>query len=94
MVLGRLDLRSAATARRVAASGWSGPSVASLVVADAYLGGPASGVTLIRTFDVAGWRATSTTSLAHGLYGVVPTGSWSWLVVRARRTAGPGSTCS
>lgn len=82
MVLGRLDLRSAATATRVAVAGLVGVVVA-WVVSDAYL--ERSGVRreLIRSFDVPGWLGNLDDSLTHGLYGVTPTGSWSWLMVRA-----------
>lgn len=82
MVLGRLDLRSAATATRVAVVGLVGIVVAWLV-SDAYLERPGVRRDLIRTFDVAGWQGNLDDSLTHGLFGVTPTGSWSWLMVRA-----------
>ncbi len=81
MVLGRLDLRSAATALRVAAAGLVAVVVA-WIVADAYLERAGVRRALIETFDVAGWSGNLDDSLTHGLYGVVPTGSWSWLMVR------------
>ena len=82
MVLGRIDLRSVATAIRIAVVGLLGVVVA-WVVADAYLERPGVRRDLIRSFDVPGWSGNLTDSLTHGLYGVVPTGSWSWLMVRA-----------
>lgn len=82
MVLGRLDLRSVATATRVAVVGLVGIVVAWLV-SDAYLERPGVRRDLIRSFDVPGWQGNLTDSLTHGLYGVTPTGSWSWLMVRA-----------
>ncbi len=82
MVLGRLDLRSAAAATRVAVVGLVGIVVAWLV-SEAYLGRPGVRRALVRTFDVPGWQGNLDDSLTHGLYGVTPTGSWSWLMVRA-----------
>ncbi len=82
MVLGRLDLRSGATAVRVAVAGLVAGGVA-WFLADAYLERVGVRRALIGTFEGAGWSGNLDDSLAHGLYGVVPTGSWSWLLVRA-----------
>jgi hypothetical protein len=82
MVLGRLDLRSVAVATRVAVVGLVGVVVA-WVVSDAYLERPGVRRDLVRSFDVPGWQGNLDDSLTHGLYGVTPTGSWSWLMVRA-----------
>lgn len=82
MVVGRLDLRSWAVAAWLAVAG-AVAVVGSFWAADAYLARPGVRRELIRTFDVAGWSGDLDTTLTHGLYGVVPTGSTSWLFVRA-----------
>jgi hypothetical protein len=41
---------------------------------------------LVRSFTGSGWQGDLATTLAHGLYGVVPTGSPWWLAVRAPHT--------
>ena len=41
---------------------------------------------LIRTFTGAGRLDSFDQTLAHGLYGVTPTGSWWWLTVRGPHT--------
>lgn len=85
MVVGRLDLRSTAVALRVAATG-----VAAVVVswwaAATYLARPGVRGALVASFEGPGWAGDLDTTLAEGLYGVTPTGSWSWLLVQAPHT--------
>jgi hypothetical protein len=82
IVVGRLDLRAASTAGKLATVGAAALSVAWLV-SDALLARPGVRGELVRTFDGAGWRGDLDTTLGHGLYGVTPTGSPWWLAVRA-----------
>jgi hypothetical protein len=82
LLLGRLDLRDVRVAVRVALVGALGVAVA-VLVSDTYLARPGVRRALIRSYDVPGWEGDLDTSLAHGLYGVVPTETWSWLMVRA-----------
>jgi hypothetical protein len=82
VVIGRLDLRSPATAGKLATVGAGAVAVAFLV-SDALVARPGVRGELIRTFDGAGWRGDLDATLAHGLYGVTPTDSAWWLAVRA-----------
>lgn len=99
MVIGRLDLRSTRTAAGLAAFGVWAVTV-SRVISDALLALPDVRAELVRTFTGTGWQGDLSTTLAHGLYGVTPTGSGWWLAVRAPHTATPfdllmtiGSAC-
>lgn len=82
LLLGRLDLRSSRVAVRVALAGALAVAVA-VLVSDTYLARPGVRRELIRSYTVPGWEGDLGTSLTHGLYGVVPTETWSWLMVRA-----------
>jgi hypothetical protein len=82
LLLGRLDLRSTRVAVHVALAGALAMAVA-VLVSDTYLERPGVRRELIRSYDVPGWQGDLDTSLTHGLYGVVPTETWSWLMVRA-----------
>ncbi len=82
VVIGRMDLRSTATAGKLATVGAGALAVAWLV-SDALVARPGVRGELIRTFEGAGWRGDLDTTLAHGLYGVTPTDSAWWLAVRA-----------
>jgi hypothetical protein len=53
------------------------------VAADLLTADPGVRATLISTFEGPGWRGDLATTLAHGLYGTVPTGAPEWLAVRA-----------
>jgi hypothetical protein len=82
MVIGRLDLRSARTAAALTAFGcWS--IIVAWLVSDALVDRSGVRPALVATFTGAGWRGDLDTTLTHGLYGVVPTGSPWWLAVRA-----------
>jgi len=82
MVVGRLELRSWRAAAGLAGFGcWA--VVVSWLFSDALLGRAGVQPELVRTFTGAGWRGDLSTTLAHGLFGVVPTGSPWWLAVRA-----------
>ena len=82
IVVGRLDLRSARTTARLALAGGAAALVAwqasDLLTRDGDVRAE-----LIRSFTGSGWQGNLATTLEHGLYGVVPTGSTWWLVVRA-----------
>jgi uncharacterized membrane protein len=82
VVVGRLDLRSTATAGKLATVG-AGAVAVSWLVSDALVARPGVRGELIRTFEGAGWRGDLETTLAHGLYGVTPPDSAWWLAVRA-----------
>jgi Heparan-alpha-glucosaminide N-acetyltransferase, catalytic len=82
VVIGRMDLRSTATAGKLATVGAGAVAVAWLV-SDALVARPGVRGELIRTFEGAGWRGDLDTTLAHGLYGVTPPDSAWWLAVRA-----------
>jgi len=82
VVIGRLDLRSPRVAALLAVVGGVAVLV-SVAVADVLLHRPGARSALVSTYDVAGWRGDLDTTLAHGLYGVTPTGSSWWLAVRA-----------
>lgn len=82
LLIGRLDLRSVRVAVRLALAGLVGVAVA-VVVSDTYLARPGVRRALADSYTVPGWQGDLDTSLAHGLYGVVPTETWSWLMVRA-----------
>ena len=82
MVLGRLDPRTPAVALRVAVGGLAAVLVAWLV-SDALVGLPGVRATLAATAEGRGSRGGIDVVLARGLSGVVPTDSWTWLLVRA-----------
>jgi hypothetical protein len=82
VVIGRLDLRSTATAGKLATVG-AGAVALAWLVSDALVARPGVRGELIRTFEGAGWRGDLDTTLAHGLYGVTPPDSAWWLAVRA-----------
>jgi hypothetical protein len=82
VVIGRMDLRSTATAGKLATVGAGALAVAWLV-SDALVARPGVRGELVRTFEGAGWRGDLDTTLAHGLYGVTPPDSAWWLAVRA-----------
>jgi uncharacterized membrane protein len=82
VVIGRLDLRSTATAGKLATVG-AGAVALAWLVSDALVARPGVRAELIRTFEGAGWRGDLDTTLAHGLYGVTPPDSAWWLAVRA-----------
>lgn len=88
IVIGRLDLRSPQSVVLLAAPGAAAVAVSALV-SDALLSLPGVREELIGTFSGAGWGGDLTTTLSHGLYGVVPAEpplGWSWLAVRAPHT--------
>jgi uncharacterized membrane protein len=82
IVVGRLDLRSARVMGMLAALG-AVAALLALVVSDVLTGEPDVRAALIRSFTGEGWRGNLGTTLERGLYGVVPTDSGWWLVVRA-----------
>jgi len=85
LLIGRTDLTSGRTAGLLATVG--GTAVAlSWLVSDSLLARPQVRADLTRTFTGAGWEGDLATTLAHGLYGVTPTGSPWWLAVRAPHT--------
>jgi hypothetical protein len=90
MALGRLDLRRASTAARVAVLGVA-LAVAATVVSRVLLARPGARASLAVTYpDAAVPDPTLRTDrhaldalLAHGLSGTTPTGSWWWLATVA-----------
>jgi hypothetical protein len=82
ILVGRLDLCRGRSSALLAAVGAACVAV-SVAVSDALVARPGVEEELLATFSVAGWRGDLETSLAMGLYGVVPTGSPWWLAVRA-----------
>jgi hypothetical protein len=82
MVVGRLDLRRYATMGKLATVGAAGIAIASLL-SDWLLSDADVRAELAGSFEGAGWRGSLAATLAHGLYGVTPTGSPWWLAVRA-----------
>lgn len=82
MALGRADL----TPRRLAvALALGGQAVALLAkgISSLLLAQPGVSDVLTRTFTGPGDAGDLENTLAHGLYGVTPTGSWWWLAVSA-----------
>lgn len=82
ILVGRLELRSVRTGAALGLSGL-GAAMAAVVGSDAALARPGVPEELTRTFTGAGWQGELEPTLAHGLFGVVPTGSTQWLLVRA-----------
>ena len=82
IVLGRLDLGST-RARVGLVVGGTVAAAASILVADGLTDGAGVRAALIASFEGPGWRGELGTTLDHGLYGTVPTGSPWWLAVRA-----------
>lgn len=85
LLIGRTDLTTDRTAGLLAAVGATAAAL-SWLVSDALLAQPDVRAELVRTFTGAGWQGDLGTTLAHGLYGVTPTGSPWWLAVRAPHT--------
>ena len=85
LLIGRTDLSSNRTAGLIATVGATAVAMA-WMVSDALLAQPHVRAELVRTFTGAGWQGDLGTTLAHGLYGVTPTGSPWWLAVRAPHT--------
>lgn len=85
ILIGRMDLRAARTPWWLLAGGlvaasnaWAWSSLA--------LDRDGVRAELVRTFTGAGRLDSIDQTLAHGLYGVTPTGSWWWLAVRGPHT--------
>jgi hypothetical protein len=82
IVVGRLDL-GAVRVRLGLVVGGAAAVLTSVVVSDLLTADPDVRGALTRTFEGAGWRGDLATTLAHGLFGTVPTGTRWWLAVRA-----------
>jgi hypothetical protein len=85
IVVGRLDLGSV-RARVSLVVGGAAALLGSVVASDLLTAGTDVRAALVRTFEGAGWEGDLPTTLAHGLYGTVPTGTPWWLAVRAPHT--------
>jgi uncharacterized membrane protein len=85
IVVGRLDLGSL-RARLGLVVGGAAAVLTSVVAADLLTADADVRASLIRTFRGPGWEGDLATTLAHGLYGTVPTGTPWWLAVRAPHT--------
>ncbi len=88
MAVGRTDLSRSRTSTQLAVAGGA-LAVLSAMASDALLARPGVMATLEETFTGPGWLGSMELTLAHGLYGSTPTGSWWWLAVRAPHTATP-----
>ncbi|CAA9316438.1 MAG: hypothetical protein AVDCRST_MAG36-144 [uncultured Nocardioidaceae bacterium] len=85
IVLARLDLDSTRV-RLVLVAGGTAAAVTSVVVSDLLVADRGVRAALTRSFTGPGWQGDLATTLEHGLYGTVPTGSPWWLAVRAPHT--------
>ncbi len=85
IVVGRADLATVRVRLTLVVCGTTAV-VVSTVVADALTALPDVRAALTRTFEGPGWEGDLTTTLTHGLYGTVPTGTNWWLAVRAPHT--------
>lgn len=88
LALGRLDLARPAVAARVAAGG----AVVAMVAwasSRALTSRPAAREALLATSEGSGDWQDLADSLALGLHGVTPTGSWWWLAVAAPHSGTP-----
>ena len=88
MAVGRLALGSWRTTAGVGVVG-AGLAVGAWAVSEALLTMPGARRALISTFTGPGAQDTIDLSLARGLYGTTPTGSWWWLAVHAPHSATP-----
>ena len=88
MAIGRLPLARWGTTARLALVG-AALAVSAWLLSDALLRIPGVSRTLMDTFTGPGAQETLSLTLARGLYGTTPTGSWWWLTVRAPHTATP-----
>ena len=88
MAVGRLALGSWRTTVRVGVVG-TVLAVAGWAVSEALLTMPGARRALISTFTGPGAQDTIDLTLARGLYGTTPTGSWWWLAVHAPHSATP-----
>lgn len=88
MAVGRLALGSWRTTVRVGVVG-AVLAVAGWAVSEALLTMPGARRALISTFTGPGAQDTIDLTLARGLYGTTPTGSWWWLAVHAPHSATP-----
>jgi hypothetical protein len=85
IVVGRLDL-GGTRARLGLIAGGTAAVVTSILVADGLTAPAGVRAALARTAEEPGWQGDLRTTLGHGLYGTVPTGSPWWLAVRAPHT--------
>ncbi|MGA9745947.1 MAG: hypothetical protein WBQ50_00670, partial [Nocardioides sp.] len=88
MAIGRLDLRRAGAAGRLAALG-AVLAVAAPLVSGALIGRPGVPDVLRRSLDTVPHEGGLSDTLEHGLYGVTPTESWWWLATGAPHSATP-----
>jgi uncharacterized membrane protein len=88
MAVGRLALGPGRTTVRVGVVG-AALAVAGWAVSEALLTMPGARRALISTFTGPGAQDTIDLTLARGLYGTTPTGSWWWLAVHAPHSATP-----
>ncbi len=88
MAVGRLALGSWRTTVGVGVVG-AALAVAAWAVSEALLTMPGARRALISTFTGPGAQDTIDLTLARGLYGTTPTGSWWWLAVHAPHSATP-----
>jgi uncharacterized membrane protein len=88
MAVGRLALGSWRTTAGVGVVG-AVLAVTAWAVSEALLTMPGARRALVTTFSGPGAQDTIDLTLARGLYGTTPTGSWWWLAVHAPHTATP-----
>ncbi len=88
MAVGRIALGSWRTTARVGVLG-IGLAVAAWAVSEALVAMPGARRALVTTFTGPGAQDTIDLTLARGLYGTTPTGSWWWLTVHAPHTGTP-----
>jgi uncharacterized membrane protein len=88
MAIGRLDLRRPRTAVWLLCTGVVAAVLAKAVSA-ALLARPGVLPLLERTFSGPASTETFDATLAHGLYGVTPTGTWWWLAVASPHSGTP-----
>ena len=88
MAVGRLALDSWRTTVGIGVVG-AVLAVGAWAVSEALLTMPGARRALISTFTGPGAQDTIDLSLARGLYGTTPTGSWWWLAVHAPHSATP-----
>ncbi|HEU4514174.1 MAG TPA: heparan-alpha-glucosaminide N-acetyltransferase domain-containing protein [Nocardioidaceae bacterium] len=88
MAVGRTTLGPWRTTAGVGVVGMT-LAVTAWAVSEALLTMPGARRALITTFTGPGAQETMDLTLARGLYGTTPTGSWWWLAVHAPHTATP-----
>ena len=88
MAIGRVDLSRPRAALELLVPGALLAS-ASWFLSNALLHRPGVMDTLAETYDGPGDPGSMSELLAHGLFGVTPTGSWEWLAVRSPHSGAP-----